>query len=150
MPRRSLRYRTADRQRSGVSAAIPTKIGVRWTTAHTTSFRLIAKTSHSALATRRSPLPSVILWLLCVLALTALALTGFGSGLRGRRSVFSTGALAVLVMAVILVIIALDSPQQTFIRLSQTSLIQLRDSLPAETTTTALPQPAPTLQRETQ
>jgi hypothetical protein len=92
----------------------------------------------------------VILWLLCVLALTALALTGFGSGLRGRRSVFSTGALAVLVMAVILVIIALDSPQQTFIRLSQTSLIQLRDSLPAETTTTALPQPAPTLQRETQ
>ena len=96
-------------------------------------------------------LPSVILWLLCVLALTGLALTGFANGLRGRRSAYGTGALAVLVMAVILVIIALDSPQdQSFIRLSQTSLIQLRDSLQAETTTTALPQPAPTLQRDTQ
>ena len=75
----------------------------------------------------------------------------FGSGLRGRRSAYGTGALAVLVMAVILVIIALDSPQeQSFIRVSQTSLIQLRDSLQAETNTTALPQPAPTLRRDTQ
>jgi hypothetical protein len=102
------------------------------------------------LAAAEYRLPGVILWLLCVLALTALALTGFGSGLRGRRSLVSTGALSVLVMAVILVIIALDSPQQSFIRLSQTTLIQLRDSLQAETTTTGLPQPAPTLQRDTQ
>jgi hypothetical protein len=103
------------------------------------------------LAAAEYRLPSVILWLLCVLALTGLALTGFANGLRGRRSAYGTGALAVLVMAVILVIIALDSPQdQSFIRLSQTSLIQLRDSLQAETTTTALPQPAPTLQRDTQ
>jgi hypothetical protein len=103
------------------------------------------------LAAAEYRLPSVILWLLCVLALTGLALTGFASGLRGRRSAYGTGALAVLVMAVILVIIALDSPQeQSFIRVSQTSLIQLRDSLQAETTTTALPQPAPTLQRDTQ
>ena len=103
------------------------------------------------LAAAEYRLPGVILWLLCVLALTGLALTGFASGLRGRRSAYGTGALAVLVMAVILVIIALDSPQdQSFIRLSQTSLIQLRDSLQAEATTTALPQPAPTLQRDTQ
>jgi hypothetical protein len=103
------------------------------------------------LAAAEYRLPSVILWLLCVLALTGLALTGFASGLRGRRSAYGTGALAVLVMAVILVIIALDSPQeQSFIRVSQTSLIQLRDSLQPETTTTALPQPAPTLQRDTQ
>jgi hypothetical protein len=100
------------------------------------------------LAAAEYRLPSVIL---CVLALTGLALTGFASGLRGRRSAYGTGALAVLVMAVILVIIALDSPQeQSFIRVSQTSLIQLRDSLQPETTTTALPQPAPTLQRDTQ
>ena len=45
-----------------------------------------------------------------------------------------TGALAALVMAVILNIIALDSPQQRFIRLSQTSLIRWRDSVQAETT----------------
>ena len=102
------------------------------------------------LAAAEYRLPSVILWLLCVVALTALALTGFGSGLHGRRSACGTGALAVLVMAVILGIIALDSPQQGFIRLTQTSLIQLRDSLQAETTTTALPQPAPTLQKDTQ
>ena len=102
------------------------------------------------LAAAEYRLPSVILWLLCALALTGLALTGFGSGLHGRRSTYGTGALAVLVMAVILSIIALDSPQQRFIRLTQTSLIRLRDSLQAETTTTALPQPAPPLQRDTQ
>jgi hypothetical protein len=102
------------------------------------------------LAAAEYRLPSVILWLLCVIALTGLALTGFGSGLHGRRNAYGTGALAVLVMAAILGIIALDSPQQGFIRLPQTSLIRLRDSLPAETTTTALPQPAPTLQRDTQ
>ena len=44
----------------------------------------------------------------------------------------ATKCCSVLVMAVILVIIALDSPQQSFIRLSQASLIQLRDSLQAE------------------
>jgi hypothetical protein len=102
------------------------------------------------LAAAEYRLPSVMLWLLCVVALTGLALTGFGSGLHGRRSTWGTGALAVLVMAVILIIIALDSPQQGVIRLSQTSLIHLRDSLQAETTTPALPQPAPTLQRDTQ
>src|SRR5262245_57294014 len=101
------------------------------------------------LAAAEYHLPSVILWLLCVLALTAPALTGFGSGLRGRRSAYSTGALAVLVTAVILVIIALDSPRPTFIRLSQRSLIQLRDSLQTETMT-AVPQPAPIPQRDTQ
>ena len=70
-------------------------------------------------------------------------------GCADAAACLAPGALAVLVTAVILVIIALDSPQQSFIRLSQTSLIQLRDSLQAETTTTALPQPAPTLQRDT-
>ena len=72
------------------------------------------------------------------------------SGFHGRRSMCGTGALAVLVMAVILNIIALDSPQQRFIRLTQTSLSRLRDRLQAETTTTVLPQPAPPLQRDTQ
>jgi hypothetical protein len=57
--------------------------------------------------------------------------------------------LAVLVMAVILNIIALDSRQQRSIRLTQTSLSRWHDSLQAETTTTALPQPAPTLQWDT-
>jgi hypothetical protein len=102
------------------------------------------------LAAAEYRLPGVILWLLCVIALTGLALTGFGSGLHGRRSMWGIRALAVLVVAVILSIIALDSPQQRFIRLSQTSLIQLRDRLRAETTTTALPQPAPPRQRDTQ
>ena len=102
------------------------------------------------LAAAEYRLPRVILWLLCAIALMGLALTGFGSGLHGRRSMCGTGALAVLVVAVIMSIIALDSPQQRFIRLTQTSLIRLRDSLRAETTPTVLPQPAPPLQRDTQ
>jgi hypothetical protein len=92
----------------------------------------------------------VIHWRRCALALTGLAPTGFGNGLHGRRSTWGTGALAVLVLAVILSIIALDSLQQGNIRMSQTSLLRLRDRLQAETTTTALPQPALPLQRDTQ
>ena len=92
-------------------------------------------------------LPGVILWLLCIIALTALALTGFGNGLRGHRSVYSTGALALLVMAVITVIIALDGSQRGSIFPRQTSLIQMRDRLQAETT--AAPQ-QPALQNDKQ
>jgi len=86
------------------------------------------------LAAAEYRVPEVILWLLLVAAMMALALTGLSSGLIGRRNLFFTVPLAVLVTAVVLVINDLDHARRGFIQVSQKSLIQLRDSLQSEGT----------------
>jgi hypothetical protein len=84
-------------------------------------------------------IPQIILWLLFVVATMAMAMTGFSSGLSGRRSLFFTSTLAVLVAAVIMVILDLDHPRRGLIRVSQRSMIQLRDSLQADADPTPKP-----------
>jgi hypothetical protein len=81
-------------------------------------------------------LPGIILWLLCATALTALFLTGFASGVRGHRNLYITGALTLLVTAVILVIIALDTTNRGSILIKETRLIELRERLQTEATQT--------------
>jgi hypothetical protein len=83
--------------------------------------------------------PQIILWLLFAVAAMAMAMTGFGSGLSGRRSLFSTSILAVLVVAVIMVILDLDHPRRGAIRVSQRAMIQLRDSLQPDANPTPKP-----------
>jgi hypothetical protein len=77
-------------------------------------------------------IPQIILWLLVVVAAMAMALTGFSSGLSGRRNLFFTTTLAALVAVVMLVIVDLDNPRSGFIRVDQQSMIRLRDGLHAE------------------
>jgi hypothetical protein len=84
-------------------------------------------------------IPQIILWLLFAVATMAMAMTGFGGGLSGRRSLFLTSTLAVLVAAVIMVILDLDHPRRGFIRASQRTMIQLRDSLQADADPTPKP-----------
>jgi hypothetical protein len=84
-------------------------------------------------------IPQIILWLLFAVATMAMAMTGFGGGLSGRRSLFFTSMLAVLVAAVIMVILDLDHTRRGFIRVSQRSMIQLRDSLRADVDPTPKP-----------
>jgi hypothetical protein len=83
--------------------------------------------------------PQIILWLLFAVAAMAMAMTGFGGGLSGRRSLFFTSMLAVMVAAVIMVILDLDNPRRGFIRVSQRPMIQLRDSLQADSAPTPKP-----------
>jgi hypothetical protein len=85
-------------------------------------------------------IPEVILWLLFTVATIAMAMTGFGDGLSGHRSLVLTFTLAVLVAAVIVVILDLDHPRRGFIRVSQRPLIQLRDSLQVDAEPTPKPQ----------
>jgi hypothetical protein len=84
-------------------------------------------------------IPQIILWLLFAVAAMALAMTGFGGGLSGRRSLFFTSTLAVLVVAVTMVILDLDHPRRGFIRVSQRPMIQLRDSMQADAEPTPKP-----------
>jgi hypothetical protein len=84
------------------------------------------------LAAAEYRLPGMILRLLCAIALTALFLLGFGTGIRGRRNLYSTGALTLLVTAVVLVIIALDSTNRGSILPMETRLIELRERLQAQ------------------
>jgi hypothetical protein len=84
-------------------------------------------------------IPQIILWLLFVVAAMAMAMTGFGGGLSGRRSLFFTSMQAVLVAAVIMVILDLDHPRRGSIRISQQPMIQLRDSLQADAEPTPKP-----------
>jgi hypothetical protein len=84
-------------------------------------------------------IPQIILWLLFVVAAMAMAMTGFGGGLSGRRSLFFTSMLALLVAAVIMVILDLDHPRRGFIHISQQPMIQLRDSLRADAEPTPKP-----------
>ena len=93
-------------------------------------------------------IPQIILWLLFVVAAMAMSLTGFSSGYHGRRNLFFTITLAILVASVILVILDLDNPRRGFIRVSQQSMIQLRDNIRADGTADATPTPQPALKTD--
>jgi hypothetical protein len=84
-------------------------------------------------------IPQIILWLLFVVAAVAMVMTGFGGSLSGSRGLFFTSTLAVLVTVVIMVILDFDHPRSGLIRVSQKSMIQLRDSLQADAEPTPKP-----------
>jgi hypothetical protein len=89
--------------------------------------------------------PKIILWLLFFLAVASMAMTGYAIGLNGSRKFFLTTWMAIFVVAVLLVIVDLQHPRQGFIRVSQNSMIRLRDRLQAEKAaeTTLKPQSVP-------
>jgi hypothetical protein len=85
--------------------------------------------------------PKIILWVLFFLAVASMALTGYAIGLNGSRKFFLTTGMTILVVAVILVIIDLQHPQQGFIRVSQKSMIRLRNRLQVEKAAETTPPP---------
>ncbi|HYB69992.1 MAG TPA: hypothetical protein VEH80_04955 [Candidatus Bathyarchaeia archaeon] len=73
--------------------------------------------------------PESVLFLLAVVALFAVGITGFGFGLRGHRAMLAQLSLWLLITLVVLVIVDLDRPRRGLIRVSQTSLLNLQESL---------------------
>lgn len=71
--------------------------------------------------------PESIILLLCFVAILSLGLTGYGCGLAGQRHFIVTTAMAILVVAVIYVIIDLDRPRRGLIKVSQQSMLDLRE-----------------------
>ena len=81
------------------------------------------------LAAGRDRLPGLILALLFIVAIVALAVTGFITGHTGQRNSLLTVTLAVMLTAVTYIIIDLDHSRSGIIRVSQESLQDLQKSL---------------------
>jgi hypothetical protein len=73
--------------------------------------------------------PSTILWILACIAIVALAVVGYGFGLIGQRSWLAIALMPVVIAAVIVMIVDLDRPEAGPTRVSQQSMIDLRNSL---------------------
>jgi hypothetical protein len=81
------------------------------------------------LAAGRDHLPPAILCLLLFVALISVGISGYACGLAAHHNVILTTMLALLITAVMLTIIDLDSPHAGFLRASQQSLRDLTTSL---------------------
>jgi len=81
------------------------------------------------LAAKEDHVPELVIELLYGATILALGLVGYGCGLGGRRNFLSTTTAALLIASVILVIMDLDRPRRGIIKVSQQSLLNLRDSL---------------------
>jgi hypothetical protein len=77
---------------------------------------------------KENHVPEIIFILLFAAAIMSMGSVGAGGGLGGRRNVIATVA-AVLIASVIIVIVDLDRPGLGLIKVSQQSLIRVRDSL---------------------
>lgn len=75
--------------------------------------------------------PEGVLLLLMALATFAAGILGFGSGLAGLRSLPTTWGYSIVVMLVIMLILDLDRPQRGLFRVSQDSMLRLRERLMA-------------------
>jgi len=84
------------------------------------SKRLKAVTDH---------VPTSILLLLFTAAIFGMGAVGYGCGLGNSRHVISRLAMAVLITGVMLAIIDIDQPQRGLIKVSQQSMMSLRDSI---------------------
>ena len=73
--------------------------------------------------------PEIILLLLYFVAIVVTGVIGYGCGLAGYRNFFVTAMASILIASVILVIIDLDRPRRGLIRVSQTRMVELRNSL---------------------
>jgi len=80
-------------------------------------------------AARQNHVPEIALWLLAVAAIGSMGLAGYGGGVGGRRNLAHTITLALIISFVILVITDLDRPRRGLIKISQQSMIALRQSL---------------------
>jgi len=81
------------------------------------------------LAAMRAHVPPIVYMLIIIFAISAAALVGFISGLGDRPHRISSALVCALVALVVMVIVDLDQPRRGWIRVSQSSMIDLGDSL---------------------
>ncbi|HEV7473629.1 MAG TPA: hypothetical protein VGN90_06260 [Pyrinomonadaceae bacterium] len=84
------------------------------------------------LAAKENHVPESVLLLLLLVAVTVALLVGYACGLMKRRHSFSTTTMALLIVLVIVAVIDLDRPSRGLIRVSQDSMIRLRDNMKNE------------------
>jgi hypothetical protein len=77
----------------------------------------------------RSRVPDTILWILAFISCSALGIVGYGFGIAGQKSWLIMALVSILIAAVIVMIVDLDRPLTGPTRVSQQSMLDLRDSL---------------------
>ncbi|MCE5314605.1 MAG: hypothetical protein ABFD49_11680 [Armatimonadota bacterium] len=77
----------------------------------------------------RIRVPGTILWILAFIAIAGLAITGYNFGLIEQRSWLVLVLVSAMVAGVIMMTVDLDRPEIGPTRVSQQSMIDLRDSL---------------------
>jgi hypothetical protein len=82
--------------------------------------RIIAMLNH---------VPDSVIVLLFIVAILTSGLTGYGFGFTGKRHFFVTTTVAILIVAVTYLIIDLDRPRRGLIKVSQQSMLDLRESI---------------------
>ena len=73
--------------------------------------------------------PSTIMWILISIAIAAVGLVGYGLGIIGQRSWLVMALVSVIIAAVMTMIVDLDRPEAGPTRVSQQSMVDLRNSL---------------------
>jgi hypothetical protein len=103
------------------------------------------------LAAGRDHVPAVVMWMLSFCSVVAMFLCGFVSGAGGPRHFGRDSVIAVMIVAVTFIILDLDRPRSGFIRVSQQSLEDLRQSLkPPSGSSTTVPAAGNPGSRETE
>ena len=80
-------------------------------------------------AARQNRVPEIVLWLLLIGAIGSMGLAGYGGGVGNRRNLAHTITVSLIIGLVILVTVDLDRPTGGLIKISQQSMIALRQSL---------------------
>jgi hypothetical protein len=81
-------------------------------------------------AAMRRRIPDEVFNLLYFVAALGLGLTGYAAGLTGRRQRIQWLILSIAIASIIMLIVDMDRPRRTNIKVSQQSLVELRDRLP--------------------
>jgi hypothetical protein len=103
---------------------------------HATTVPLLVASTNEMIdleAKRRAALfnhvPWTVLLIIVLVAMTAVGLVGYGSGLTGRRKAFGAGVMPLLIAAVVTLTFDIDYPRVGLVHLGQQSMLQLKAGL---------------------
>ena len=74
-------------------------------------------------------IPEPILWLLLILSVLNMAAIGFGGGMAGHGNIIYAQIINLAICATLYIIIDLDRPTKGIMKIGQSSLIELKDSI---------------------
>ncbi len=81
------------------------------------------------IASLQNHVPEPILFLLFIICIAGIGFIGYGAGLAGRRHWLPACAFSLILVLVVLIILDLDRPRRGMIKIDQSSLLELRESM---------------------
>ena len=99
------------------------------TASYITSLNETFDLASTRLAAHRVRVPGALWMILMIVSIFGIWSSGFSSGVNGRRALFLTVGLPILITLVLLLITDLSSPKRGLIRTDYSSMTDLRDSI---------------------